>query len=141
AMIAGCVVDGGGGEFVLQIPGQTDGWGLWLNAPATGTMTNCLAINKNDSVNAGMAFGVQYCNAYTGVAVPVQASMGELIAHGWTGPAFWLFSGLNTWPPFTGNLAFGACDLPGYTAPGVVPTPAYFDSTRTTAKYAKTLGF
>lgn len=145
-LINGCIVDGGGGEFPLAIPGQTDGWGLFLNAPLTGTIANCIAINKPDAVNDGFAFGLEYVNGYTNANVPVQAVMSNLIAHGWTGPSFGItFSGASSYPQFTGKLSFEHCDLPGYTVngampPGVIASPAYVDATRTVAKYAATLG-
>lgn len=136
AAIQNCVVDGGGGLFDLTIGGATmaRGWGLFLNAVASATVSNILAINKPDAVSSGFAHGLQCINSDTNQNVPGNVTYGGLIANGWTGPSFQITSGTS------GTLLFSDCDLPGYKANGVIATPVYADSTRSVARYAATLG-
>jgi len=136
AQIENCVVDGGGGLFDLTIGGPTmpRGWGLFLNAVSTATVSDVLAINKPDKVNVGFAIGVQCFNTDTNQNVPTNATLTGLAVNDWTGPSFQVTTGT------PGTLAFSQCVLNGYSAAGVMAAPQYVDPTRTVAKYAATLG-
>jgi hypothetical protein len=137
--ISNIIIDGGSGQFDLSCgTNGPRGQGISSNVCPTAEFTNIIATAKPDPVNAQFAFYVQTSSTGSDPNAATQATFNQLIAHNWT-PA----PGQNLVqidPAPSPTIAYTNCDLPGITAPGILPTPAYVDPTRCLTKYATTLG-
>jgi hypothetical protein len=114
-----------GGGFDLSLPGESVGDGLAIFGSVSGLASNIIFTDKEDAKNNGSALATQ--------APTAVAASNLIVSKTWTGKSF-------DYGSPAGTATFSNCDLPGISAPGVVPTPGYVDAGRSIAGYAASLG-